>query len=71
MDLTRPPRCSWLLQVCENPGELVCCDSCNLAYHWACLKRPGEIPREFVCPECREKYTVSLHPSVPPTPPQP
>lgn len=35
-------------QICERPGDLLCCDTCNLAFHMACLGRiDDEVPDDF------------------------
>ena len=41
-------------RVCKEGGELLCCDSCNSAYHLRCLDPPlEEVPEEsWTCPRC-------------------
>merc|ERR1719245_1921522 len=41
-------------RVCKEGGELLCCDSCNSAYHLRCLDPPlEEVPEEsWTCPQC-------------------
>jgi chromodomain-helicase-DNA-binding protein 4 len=41
-------------RVCKEGGELLCCDSCNSAYHLKCCEPPlDEIPNhEWTCPRC-------------------
>eukprot|EP00941_MAST-03F_sp_MAST-3F-sp1_P003416 g3416.t1 len=52
-------------QVCDYPGELLCCDNCNLVYHLGCLPVPlNEIPEgDWLCPDCAEdeKRETRLH----------
>lgn len=37
-------------QKCEKPGDLLCCDTCNLAFHMRCLGlREHEVPDDFRC----------------------
>ena len=40
--------------ICKDGGELLCCDTCPLAYHLGCLKPPiKEIPDgDWRCPRC-------------------
>ena len=40
--------------ICKDGGELLCCDTCPLAYHLVCLKPPiKEIPDgDWRCPRC-------------------
>ncbi|XP_066991468.2 chromodomain-helicase-DNA-binding protein Mi-2 homolog isoform X2 [Anabrus simplex] len=44
-------------RVCEDGGELLCCDSCPSAYHTFCLNPPlNDIPDgEWRCPRCSVK----------------
>ena len=41
-------------RVCKEGGELLCCDSCNSAYHLKCCDPPlEEVPEEsWTCPRC-------------------
>jgi len=43
-------------QICEDGGDLLCCDTCNLAYHLECIKME-EPPDFFSCYKCREVFT--------------
>lgn len=37
-------------QKCDKPGDLLCCDTCNLAFHMRCLGlREHEVPDDFRC----------------------
>jgi chromodomain-helicase-DNA-binding protein 4 len=41
-------------RVCQDGGELLCCDQCPSAYHTFCLNPPlrGVPEEEWVCPRC-------------------
>ena len=41
-------------KVCNDGGELLCCDSCPAAYHTFCLNPPlKDVPEEeWMCPRC-------------------
>ena len=44
--------------VCDEPGELVCCDACPKEYHKACADLRA-VPRgAWICPECRGGFSV-------------
>jgi hypothetical protein len=40
-------------EVCEDGGDLVCCDFCVCAYHEHCLRAKAEdLPDPYKCPKC-------------------
>ena len=43
-----------LCTVCRTPGELLCCETCELVYHLKCLKpQLKKVPEgAWLCPEC-------------------
>lgn len=43
-----------MCEVCNEMGNLLCCDSCKLAYHTHCLSPPiTSVPEgDWACPEC-------------------
>ena len=43
--------------VCKAPGDLLCCDSCNLVFHMTCLDPPLKIvpESEWHCPKCVDR----------------
>jgi len=47
--------------ICDDGGDLVCCDGCEKAYHEECLKiKADDLPEVWHCPSClsvREKST--------------
>ncbi|KAL7465963.1 hypothetical protein ACHAXS_006268 [Conticribra weissflogii] len=49
--------------ICDDGGDLVCCDGCEKAYHEECLKvKADELPEVWHCPSCiseREKSANS------------
>lgn len=47
--------------VCEDGGDLIICDSCNLSFHIGCLKPPmTTVPEgEFFCHFCRDDKKVT------------
>mmetsp|Transcript_28541 Transcript_28541/g.91517 ORF Transcript_28541/g.91517 Transcript_28541/m.91517 type:complete len:219 (-) Transcript_28541:811-1467(-) len=43
-----------ICEVCEEGGDIICCDTCNLAYHGSCLNPVlTEAPDFWMCPKCR------------------
>jgi len=49
--------------ICDDGGDLICCDSCPNAYHLSCLGLTtidGET--EWFCPDCTEEKTRCLSP---------
>ena len=50
-------------EVCDGSGELLCCDTCNLAYHLTCLSPPlDSVPNgTWVCPKCKESLPTEKH----------
>lgn len=43
-----------ICEVCEKPGDLLCCDSCSLVFHLSCLRpKITHIPKgTWNCPFC-------------------
>uniref|UniRef100_A0A2N9IYW3 PHD-type domain-containing protein n=1 Tax=Fagus sylvatica TaxID=28930 RepID=A0A2N9IYW3_FAGSY len=43
--------------ICDNGGDLLCCDTCPCTYHLQCLSPPLECvpPGNWQCPNCCEK----------------
>jgi len=40
-------------EVCDQVGDLLCCDTCTLVYHVRCLDPPlKKVPDFWPCPEC-------------------
>uniref|UniRef100_A0A3B4WIL7 PHD-type domain-containing protein n=1 Tax=Seriola lalandi dorsalis TaxID=1841481 RepID=A0A3B4WIL7_SERLL len=49
-------------EVCQQGGELLCCDTCTSSYHIHCLNPPlPEIPNgEWLCPRCTVRCSAVL-----------
>lgn len=49
-------------EVCNDGGDLICCDGCVNAYHMECIKpRLGEVPvGKWYCMECEKKRTKTI-----------
>ncbi|TFJ82052.1 hypothetical protein NSK_006718 [Nannochloropsis salina CCMP1776] len=46
--------------MCERPGDLLCCDTCNLAFHMKCLGfRDEDVPEDFSCSQCQAQYLTT------------
>lgn len=46
-------------EICDEGGDLICCDTCNLCYHGSCLDPPLEsVPKLWLCPECSAALTA-------------
>lgn len=47
--------------ICDDGGELICCDSCNKAFHLKCLSPPlRKLPiGEWFCPSCARTRSPS------------
>lgn len=42
-----------ICKVCEDGGDLICCDFCEAAYHEHCLRAKAEdLPDPYRCPQC-------------------
>ena len=40
-------------EICDDGGDLLCCDGCSKAYHMDCIRLP-ELPEgDWYCPECQ------------------
>jgi len=49
--------------ICDDGGDLICCDSCPNAYHLSCLGlKTIEDEIEWFCPDCTEERTRNLSP---------
>uniref|UniRef100_A0A7S3LRH0 PHD-type domain-containing protein n=1 Tax=Aplanochytrium stocchinoi TaxID=215587 RepID=A0A7S3LRH0_9STRA len=48
-----------ICEACNQAGEVICCDSCNLVFHNGCLNPPLiKIPEDdWSCPVCVEKFS--------------
>ncbi len=46
--------------MCERPGDLLCCDTCNLAFHMKCvgLEDDDDVPLDFNCEQCQKQYVT-------------
>ena len=42
---------------CNDGGDLICCDTCNLAYHLRCVNLEEEPDGLWACPICLRDYT--------------
>ncbi|XP_033125936.1 bromodomain adjacent to zinc finger domain protein 1A-like isoform X2 [Anneissia japonica] len=53
-----------LCSSCHHGGELICCDSCPLAFHLECLDPPlSKVPKgDWNCSECRGKQKKTPQP---------
>lgn len=39
--------------ICDDGGDLICCDHCGRSYHGVCLELQGnQLPATWVCPKC-------------------
>ncbi|XP_062606646.1 MYND-type zinc finger-containing chromatin reader Zmynd8-like isoform X2 [Saccostrea cucullata] len=41
----------WL---CHKEGTVICCELCPRVYHTKCLEVSGDLPKDWVCPECEK-----------------
>lgn len=49
--------------ICDDGGDLICCESCPNAYHLECLNlNTLDADAEWYCPECTKKRTDQLSP---------
>ncbi|KAL7494974.1 hypothetical protein ACHAWT_004031 [Skeletonema menzelii] len=49
--------------ICDDGGDLICCDSCPNAYHLSCLGlNTIDDEKEWFCPDCTEERTRHLSP---------
>eukprot|EP00968_Pinguiococcus_pyrenoidosus_P028339 scaffold7780_cov267-Pinguiococcus_pyrenoidosus.AAC.2 len=44
-------------EICDEGGDIICCDTCNLSYHGSCLEpKLEDVPEFWMCPACRVKF---------------
>ena len=49
--------------ICDDGGDLICCESCPNAYHLECLQlNTLDADAEWYCPDCTKKRTNQLSP---------
>jgi len=49
-------------EVCNDGGDLICCDVCPCAYHEHCLRAKAEdLPDPYKCPQCTGEFDKLLN----------